>query len=480
MVVGEGPRHGLIALDKETTMLARPQLSARAKAMNRRQRVFATITRDEDGFTLIEIVVSVAIVGIMLTVGIPYLIGILQGSNDSAAKQELNKISVAEQAYISQGGGAAGGDYGTLAQLTADPVASYKVGSDIETGTAPTIVTDNTVNGTWYAIVESKTKKFWEMTSSQPDPFQVRSRPGQLRGAAAGVCAHRIQRRLRMLADKNHDTPTHTRPPRTRGPRAAGTPQPEDYSMVDTATAIQGRNAGRVLGRGRQSAPAAVTEAPLRVADLIDRLLTQAAEIGASDLHIEPLPGGTAQIRLRIDGTAVDHRDAIATIDGQIRTVDEFPMQHLSQLRGRIASLADFSLDEHIPQNAGMDSPIKARVATVPTVDGVQMVLRLFPETKLHALEWHSGRDEKAWNDMVLGRGGLVLVSGPVGSGKSTTVFHALEKHVAAGRFVSTIEDPVEYRMLGAQQSPVTIRAGFNDILTGLARRSATYKPSTP
>jgi type II secretory ATPase GspE/PulE/Tfp pilus assembly ATPase PilB-like protein len=245
------------------------------------------------------------------------------------------------------------------------------------------------------------------------------------------------------------------------------------------ASASSAQTSGRHLpGRSDEDSPASPATPGQVVDELInrvDQLLVEAVGVEASDIHFEPLPTGRYQIRVRIDGVLFDHTVAARTFpDGRLARITPFPAtdkESMARVLGRISSSAEINFDPAIPQDGGIEAPVRARVASSPTVYGPLMVLRLFPgRTELPPLVWQGTHDEQAWQDMQTGAGGLILVVGPTGSGKSTTVFHALAYHISQGKAVSTIEDPVEYPLEGARQAEVGQRSGFATFVRGAAR----------
>ena len=115
------------------------------------RRYTRSLRRNEDGFTLVEILFAFGLVAIAIAVGVVYLLGAQRNANNNAARQELSKISAAETTYLTAGQGQADSSYGTMAQLTADPAVKYKPGSAVKS------VVINASGDTWSATVVSKT-----------------------------------------------------------------------------------------------------------------------------------------------------------------------------------------------------------------------------------------------------------------------------------------------------------------------------------
>jgi len=188
-------------------------------------------------------------------------------------------------------------------------------------------------------------------------------------------------------------------------------------------------------------------EAP--VIKIVASTLRQAVEIGASDVHIEP-QRNRLRIRFRIDGT--------------LHEVVSLPPNLIQPVVSRVKVLARLKLDEtRIPQDGRfrtnfLGREIDYRVATFPTPSGEKVVIRVLdPRTGLKGLAQLGISD---YNGRILEEGirrpyGMILISGPTGSGKSTTLYSIMQQLNTEGVNVVTLEDPVEYVMEGANQSQV-------------------------
>jgi type IV pilus assembly protein PilB len=174
----------------------------------------------------------------------------------------------------------------------------------------------------------------------------------------------------------------------------------------------------------------------------------------ASDIHIEPREDGV-QIRYRIDGV--------------LREANALPKNVLSALVSRIKIMANLKIDEHRKPQDGRfkitqgDRIIAVRVSTLPVMDGEKIVMRLLDESTraltLEELGFNAGALERMQRAMTQPHG-LILVTGPTGSGKSTTLYSVLSTLNTAGVNISTVEDPVEYRIAGVNQTQVNSAAG--------------------
>ena len=203
------------------------------------------------------------------------------------------------------------------------------------------------------------------------------------------------------------------------------------------------------------------------IAQTVNLIIEYGIKSGASDIHIEP----------RDDVVITRYR-----IDGILREVDRLPRKILGALISRIKILANLKIDEHrAPQDGRFkvqvnDLMYALRVSTLPIVDGEKCVLRILNESSKAA----SFEELGFWGDTkevikhaIQQPHGMVLVTGPTGSGKSTTLFSFLSMLNTPGVNISTIEDPVEYRILGVNQTQVNPVANmtFTNGLRALLRQ---------
>ena len=212
----------------------------------------------------------------------------------------------------------------------------------------------------------------------------------------------------------------------------------------------------------RQDAPngtSTASEILLRtpVVRTLDLLLTQAIQDRASDIHIEAQPTKT-RIRYRVDGVLQD----AASLP---------PTMHAS-LISRVKILADMNIAERrLPQDGqftaaieGRTEGVDVRVATIETAHGEKMVMRLLDKDNslldLAELGFLPGPLAR-YQEMLRVPHGVVLVCGPTGAGKTTTLYASLNTMDRAGKNILTIEDPVEYRFQDINQIQVNIKAGL-------------------
>ena len=196
-----------------------------------------------------------------------------------------------------------------------------------------------------------------------------------------------------------------------------------------------------------------VQDSPISKA--LTTILEYAARNRASDVHIEPLKDGL-KIRCRIDGI--------------LRELMRLPKSTEPPLISRIKILSNLKIDEHrIPQDGEFtvmvaDKEIDMRISVSPVVWGEQVVIRLLDKsgTSLHLEDMgYRGRALRAIRSGLERTNGMVLTSGPTGSGKSTSLYALLQEVKSDGVNIVTLEDPVEYKMDGVNQIQVNADVGL-------------------
>ncbi len=203
------------------------------------------------------------------------------------------------------------------------------------------------------------------------------------------------------------------------------------------------------------------------IAQTVNVLIEYAVTSSASDIHIEP----------RENFVLVRYR-----VDGILREVNKLPRNVLGALVSRIKILSNLKIDERrVPQDGRFKIEIGGqvfamRVSTLPIVDGEKVAMRILNESAkaatLNELGFW-GRALETIQHAVVQPHGMVLVTGPTGSGKSTTLFSILNQLNKPGVNISTIEDPVEYKIQGTNQTQVNSAAGmtFSSGLRALLRQ---------
>ncbi|HYZ18579.1 MAG TPA: GspE/PulE family protein [Gaiellaceae bacterium] len=198
-----------------------------------------------------------------------------------------------------------------------------------------------------------------------------------------------------------------------------------------------------------------ISDAPL--VRLVNSLIFQAAEDGASDMHFEPTKDGIV-VRFRIDGV--------------MHEIQRIPKRMVAGVTTRLKVLAKLDIAERRKPQDGRISlnartagrMLDIRVATLPTVDGEKIAMRLLDKSKKAPTLEELGLPEEMrgrLSEIIRRPTGALLVTGPTGSGKSTSLYAALSEINRPEINVVTIEDPVEYRLPGISQMQINTKAGF-------------------
>lgn len=220
---------------------------------------------------------------------------------------------------------------------------------------------------------------------------------------------------------------------------------------------------GRIgMGRSTQAAQDAAEVAALRraseaapIVSLVELVLTRAVKAGASDVHIEPA-GDSLRIRIRIDGV--------------LRELMVLPSHAAGAFASRIKVMADMDISvKRRPQDGRAvfrvdDRELGLRVSTLPAHGGEKTVVRILDPSNagrsLEALGFEI-RTLETFTGLLGSSHGVILVTGPTGSGKTTTLYAALGRLDRVTRNIVTLEDPIEYRLPGLTQVQVHRRAGL-------------------
>jgi general secretion pathway protein E len=195
------------------------------------------------------------------------------------------------------------------------------------------------------------------------------------------------------------------------------------------------------------------SEAP--VIRLVNQIITHAVETGASDIHIEPT----------VDVVTVRYR-----IDGVLRTAQTLSPAHRAAVTSRIKIIAKLDIAERrMPQDGRIKIAVRGtdidfRVSTIPTAFGESVVMRILDRSRV-ALDFAKlGFDAgqvATFVDLIRNPNGIVLVTGPTGSGKTTTLYTALQLLDNSERKIFTVEDPIEYQLAGTNQVQVHAAIGL-------------------
>lgn len=197
----------------------------------------------------------------------------------------------------------------------------------------------------------------------------------------------------------------------------------------------------------------AVEEAP--VVKLVNLILSEAISRGASDIHLEPYEKNF-RVRYRIDGVLYD--------------VMQPPVRLKSALSSRLKIMSELDIAERrLPQDGRIklkikDKAVDLRVSTLPTLFGEKIVMRILDKSNLNLDLTKLGFEEMALKDFeeaIHSPYGMVLVTGPTGSGKTTTLYSALSTVNNIDVNIMTAEDPVEYNLMGINQVHVREEIGL-------------------
>jgi general secretion pathway protein E len=188
---------------------------------------------------------------------------------------------------------------------------------------------------------------------------------------------------------------------------------------------------------------------------LVNTILFQALKMRASDVHFHPYPERT-QVRFRIDGILYD--------------MDSVPRKAHEAIISRVKVMGRMDIAERrLPQDGRAtirigDGEVDVRISSVPTTNGERIVMRLLDKTaKLFSIEeiGLSPRNLEILRDYITWSHGIVLVTGPTGSGKTTTLYGCMSEIDVTQKNVLTIEDPVEYSLPGISQVQVNVKKGL-------------------
>jgi type IV pilus assembly protein PilB len=192
-----------------------------------------------------------------------------------------------------------------------------------------------------------------------------------------------------------------------------------------------------------------------RIVRYVNQVFEQALRVGASDIHIEPFED-RCRVRLRVDG--------------KLNEIAPPPQSLFTAIVSRIKVLSKMDIAEkRMPQDGAIalktgEKRVDMRVNTVPTVHGEKVVLRLLDRGAIPLQLSDLGFDERQARDLTEAiemPHGLMLVTGPTGSGKSTTLYACLNMLNKLDENICTVEDPVEYKFMGINQVQVKSQFGF-------------------
>ncbi len=232
----------------------------------------------------------------------------------------------------------------------------------------------------------------------------------------------------------------------------------EDVGSIDSAE-LDDKELADAIG-------AATTDEPM--VRFVNYIINEGVTGGASDIHFDPQEKEIV-IRYRIDGVLHD--------------VKGLPIKALAALTSRVKIMSDLNIAERrIPQDGHYEKlvsgkPIDFRVAILPTVFGEKMVLRVLDKSSIMLRLSDLGYDGETlerYESSFRRPNGAILVTGPTGSGKSTTLYGTLNVLNDETKNITTVEDPVEYRLPGINQIQINAKAGltFSSALRSILRTS--------
>lgn len=248
--------------------------------------------------------------------------------------------------------------------------------------------------------------------------------------------------RSNLVGDANHKPSTSVQESDSDIERLLDDEAASDLTVVDEAPQLETVD----LEAGAKTSP---------VVKLVNHIIKRAVEARASDIHIEP---GDSQFRVRY------------RVDGELMDALRPSSRLLPAVSSRIKILAGMDISERrLPQDGGMtvtlvDRPIDLRVSTMATKFGEKTVMRIVDrDSRPLSLDsiGFQGDMLRVFRSLINEANGIVLVTGPTGSGKTTTLYGGLNELVSDTRNISTIEDPVERRLSGTNQFQVNNQAGF-------------------
>ncbi|MBN2072241.1 MAG: Flp pilus assembly complex ATPase component TadA [Candidatus Krumholzibacteriota bacterium] len=203
------------------------------------------------------------------------------------------------------------------------------------------------------------------------------------------------------------------------------------------------------------------------VIKLVDSIFSDAIERGSSDIHLEP-EEGKLKVRYRVDGVLHD--------------ISSFGAEYQAAVIARIKYMADMDIGKRrVPQDGKIHRVIDGkkfdfRVSTYPVVYGEKLVMRILDLSSVRVDLGELGLDPDLlgrYRQITQGNNGIILVTGPTGSGKTTTLYATLNEIRAEHLNITTIEDPVEYEMRGVNQGQVDVKGGvtFASALRAIVRQ---------
>ncbi len=203
-------------------------------------------------------------------------------------------------------------------------------------------------------------------------------------------------------------------------------------------------------------AVARITDTGLNMVEQLDSIIDEAVDRRASDIHIEPQED-RVRVRLRVDGRLLEAR--------------AYPLETLPSMISRIKVLAKLDITEHRRgldgriSHRSFDQDIDIRVAIIPAANGERITMRLLSTDRSNLTLDKLGMGlqlRQGFERLIRRPHGIILITGPTGSGKSTTLYAALSVINTPDKHIITVEDPVEYRIAGVNQVQVDEEFGVS------------------
>lgn len=203
------------------------------------------------------------------------------------------------------------------------------------------------------------------------------------------------------------------------------------------------------------------------IVHLVESIFSQALQLKASDIHIEPL-AESSRVRVRLDGILVE--------------LCRLPLTKHNAVLSRIKLLGEMDIAEkRLPQDGRLAASydgkiIDMRIASLPTIEGEKLAIRILDKShnfmNLEQLGF-SENNYSLYTKLIHVANGMVLVTGPTGSGKTTTLYATLQAINNVDKNIITVEDPVEYQLAGINQVALNVKAGldFNNSLRAIVRQ---------
>jgi len=228
------------------------------------------------------------------------------------------------------------------------------------------------------------------------------------------------------------------------------------YSVADSLSEIMStKRDGQELRVTEPTDTVMATETETPIIRLVNLIISKAVKVQASDVHIEP-DEDTLRIRYRISGTMREEASPPKSMQNELVS------------RIKVASNIDVS-EKRLPQDGRMmmlvdGAPIDLRVSTLPTIHGEKIVIRILDRRTLRLSFQDLGFRDKiveAWQNVIHKPEGLVLISGPTSSGKTSTLYTTLQEINSIEKNIITVEDPVEYSLPLINQIQINEKAGL-------------------